>query len=163
MTGAIIGDVCFIESWISCPASVTVTCPAVELLSRSEAREDVEVIALPSRSLLDAMASYPGMASIYVSRSRVISAILQKSLTRPADVLCGMKLFHGLNPSFIRALANITERKMNFLGDVFKAGQGPSRRCLFLRRRKAALTVPCGTKSLAKSGSKLIAKAETRI
>lgn len=32
LTGAIIGDVCFIESWISCPASVTVTCPAVELI-----------------------------------------------------------------------------------------------------------------------------------
>ena len=26
----------------------------------------------------------------------------------------------GLNASFIRSLANITERKMNFLGDVFK-------------------------------------------
>eukprot|EP00913_Durusdinium_trenchii_P025383 g23829.t1 len=31
-----------------------------------------------------------------------------------------MKLFYGLNPAFIRSLANITERKMNFLGDVFK-------------------------------------------
>ena len=28
----------------------------------------------------------------------------------------------GLEPGFIRVLANIAERKMNFLGDVVKAG-----------------------------------------
>ncbi|CAK9031669.1 unnamed protein product [Durusdinium trenchii] len=105
--GAMIGDVFFIESWISRQASVI-------------AHEDAEVIELPSRSLLEVMACYPGLASIYVSRSREASAILQRSLTRPTDVLAGMKLFYGLNPAFILSVANITDRKMNFLGDVFK-------------------------------------------
>ncbi|CAK9045212.1 unnamed protein product [Durusdinium trenchii] len=105
--GTMIGDVCFIESWISRQASVI-------------AHEDTEAIELPSRRLLDVMACYPGLTSIYVSRSREASVILQRSLTRPTDVLASMKLFYGLNPAFIRSLANITERKMNFLGDVFK-------------------------------------------
>ncbi|CAK9031676.1 unnamed protein product [Durusdinium trenchii] len=105
--GAMIGDVLFIESWISRQASVI-------------AYEATEVIELSSRKLLDVMACYPGLTSIYVSRCREASAILQRSLTRPTDVLASMKLFYGLNPAFIRSLANITERKMNFLGDVFK-------------------------------------------
>jgi len=105
--GTIIGDICFMESWVARPATVI-------------AREDVEMICIPSRKLLDVLAAYPGMASIWVSRSRETSLIMQKSLARPADVLAGMKLFHGLNPTFIRSLANITERKMNFLGDVLK-------------------------------------------
>lgn len=105
--GAIIGDVCFVESWVTRPATVI-------------AREDLEMICIPSRRLLEVLSAFPGMASVYMSRSRETSLVLQKSLARPADVLAGMKLFSGLNPTFIRSLANITERKMNFLGDVFK-------------------------------------------
>ncbi|CAJ1343477.1 unnamed protein product [Effrenium voratum] len=116
--GCIIGDACFIDSRVSRPASVI-------------ASEASQVISIPARAFLETMASYPGMASIYLSRTRDTSMVLQNSLTRPADVLAGMRLFHGLNASFIRSLANITERKMNFLGDVFKE-QGSTDRTLRL-------------------------------
>ncbi|CAE7482942.1 GORK, partial [Symbiodinium natans] len=119
LPGAIIGDVCFVESWVSRPASVV-------------AREQVRAFQISSRALLEVMACYPGMASIYMSRTRDTSVVLQRSLTRPQDVLAGMKLFYGMEPGFIRLLANISERKMNFLGDVVKE-EGSTDRTLRLQ------------------------------
>eukprot|EP00439_Symbiodinium_sp_Y106_P069811 s1006_g12.t1 len=119
LPGAILGDACFLESWVARPCSVV-------------ARERVQVLHISSRALLEVMACYPGMASIYMSRSRQTSVVLQQSLTRPADVLAGMKLFYGMEPGFIRLLANIAERKMNFLGDVVKE-EGSTDRTLRLQ------------------------------
>ncbi|CAE7656954.1 unnamed protein product [Symbiodinium sp. CCMP2592] len=100
--------------------------------SLPQARERVQVLHISSRALLEVMACYPGMASIYMSRSRQTSVVLQQSLTRPADVLAGMKLFYGMEPGFIRLLTNIAERKMNFLGDVVKE-EGSTDRTLRLQ------------------------------
>lgn len=108
--GAIVGDICFLQSAVPRSATLTVV------------QQEAKLIYLPAKPLLDVFAQFPGAASAFASRVRESVAVLQRSLGTTVT-LTNAKMFSDLDACFIRAVANISERRVHFLGDLVKSSE----------------------------------------
>eukprot|EP00930_Biecheleria_cincta_P053518 TRINITY_DN3904_c0_g3_i1.p1 TRINITY_DN3904_c0_g3~~TRINITY_DN3904_c0_g3_i1.p1 ORF type:complete len:1339 (+),score=213.74 TRINITY_DN3904_c0_g3_i1:393-4019(+) len=106
-SGAMIGDVCFLQSFIPRPASLRV-------------KEEAEMVSIPAKKFLDVLARYPGVFASLGGRVKDMNNILQKSLGRTQETLEFSSLFHGMDPNFVRAVATISERKFVTLGEMVR-------------------------------------------
>eukprot|EP00931_Biecheleriopsis_adriatica_P003507 TRINITY_DN10527_c0_g1_i1.p1 TRINITY_DN10527_c0_g1~~TRINITY_DN10527_c0_g1_i1.p1 ORF type:complete len:1473 (+),score=275.03 TRINITY_DN10527_c0_g1_i1:114-4532(+) len=114
MPGTIIGDVCYVEAHVSRAASIT-------------AREFTRMLTISNKDLIEVMGAYPGMVSIYTPRIRDCTKVMLDSVIKLPDSIRGMKLFYGWEESFIRAVSGISQRKVQFLGDIVKQEGGTDR------------------------------------
>lgn len=103
--GAVIGDPCFLTSSIPYAASLRAT-------------EPTKVLSISSKGLLDVLTRFPGIQTSFSGRLRETSALLESSLRGPLEILAGLSIFTNCSASFIRAVANIAERKQFYAGET---------------------------------------------
>eukprot|EP00929_Paragymnodinium_shiwhaense_P112536 TRINITY_DN80794_c0_g1_i1.p1 TRINITY_DN80794_c0_g1~~TRINITY_DN80794_c0_g1_i1.p1 ORF type:complete len:1603 (+),score=440.27 TRINITY_DN80794_c0_g1_i1:181-4989(+) len=105
--GAVIGDLSLMGANLPRPTTV-------------RAKTMVEVLTLPSTSLLKMFAKFPGIITSFESKFKETAQALQGKLPVRQDAVASLKLFAGSDHHFINEISSTGERQVYYAGQVIK-------------------------------------------